>query len=64
MHKDVRDAVDKAQRAGFHIRELRGHAWGRVECSCGESIPIYSSGRNPTNGAKKIKWFTNKHRKH
>ena len=64
MHKEVRKAVDEARRAGFTVRELSGHTWGHIECSCGAHVKVFSTGRNPENGARLIRKFVEQHRKH
>lgn len=64
MHKEVRHAIDEARRAGFQVRELSGHTWGRIECSCGQHVKVFSTGRNPEHGAKLIRKFIAKHRGH
>jgi len=46
------------------VRELSGHTWGRVECSCGKHVKVFSTGRNPEQGAKLIRKFIAKHRGH
>jgi hypothetical protein len=64
MHKEVRKEVDEARRAGFRIRELSGHTWGRIECSCGKHVKVFSTGKNPENGAKEIRRFIAQHKDH
>jgi len=64
MHKEVRRAIEEARRAGFLVRELSGHTWGRIECSCGQHVKVFSTGRNPEQGAKLIRKFIAKHRGH
>ncbi|MBE1877759.1 hypothetical protein [Myceligenerans pegani] len=64
MHKEIRKAVREAEKLGFHIRELRGHTWGRIECSCGSHTRVFSTGRNPEAGAKDILNWIDKHKGH
>jgi hypothetical protein len=64
MHKEVRKAVERARRAGFTVRELSGHTWGHIECSCGRHIQVFSTGKNPEHGARLINRWIDKHEEH
>lgn len=64
LHKEIRKAIEEAQRLGLTIRHFSGHTWGQVECSCGADIKIYSTGCNPEFGAKLIRRFIRRHRDH
>ncbi len=46
------------------MRPLSGHTWGWVVCSCGEHVKVFSTGRNPEQGAKFIRRFVVKHSDH
>lgn len=64
VHKEVRKAIDDAERAGLSIVRACGHTWGYIACSCGQRIPVYSTGKAPEYGAKLIRRFIDKHGKH
>ena len=64
LHKEIRKAIEEAQRQGLTVQQFSGHTWGQVECSCGVHIKIYSTGRNPEFGAKLIHKFIQRHRDH
>lgn len=64
LHKEIRRAIAEAEQAGLRVATFSGHTWGQVECSCGQHIKIYSTGRNPEFGAKLIRRFTRRHRDH
>ena len=64
LHKEIRKAIEEAQRHGLATRHFSGHTWGQVECSCGADIKIYSTGSNPDFGAKLIRKFIQRHRDH
>jgi hypothetical protein len=49
---------------GLTVRPLSGHTWGWVVCSCGEHVKVFSTGRNPEQGAKLIRRFVVKHSDH
>jgi hypothetical protein len=63
-HKEIRKALEEAQSAGLAVVETSGHAFGYVVCSCGQRIPVYSTGRNPEHGAKLLRRFTTRHKEH
>jgi hypothetical protein len=64
LHKEIRKAIEEAERLGLTVRQFSGHTWGQVECPCGAHLKIYSTGRNPEFGAKLIRKFTQRHRDH
>jgi hypothetical protein len=42
--KEVNDALDYADQHGFHVgRTVSGHRWGRITCTCGASVSIWST---------------------
>ena len=42
--KEVNDALDYAARQGFTVeRTVSGHRWGRIKCTCGASVSIWST---------------------
>lgn len=62
--KDIEKQIDEARRLGFEIRRLssRGHTWGWISCPpCDEHVKVFSSGKNPTGGAKVVARFIRKH---
>ncbi|MEV8610315.1 hypothetical protein AB0383_20710 [Amycolatopsis sp. NPDC051373] len=65
LHKEIRKALAEAERAGFTIEPKSGHTYAWLVCSpCGQHAPVYSTGRDPENGAKIIRRFIAKHRDH
>ena len=64
MHKEVRKAVDYATRLGFTVRPLNGHTKAWIVCECGDHTKVFSTGKNPENGAKKIRRWVDKHKEH
>lgn len=65
--KEIRKALDEAAEAGLKHTANTGrssHTWGYLNCTCGERFAIYSTGRNPENGAKLIRQWTRKHKEH
>lgn len=63
-HKEIRKALAEAEIAGLAVVELQGHTWGRVQCPCGDHVKVFSTGRAPEIGAKRVRAFINKHEKH
>lgn len=63
-HKEIRKALAEAADAGLTVVELQGHSWGRVQCVCGDHVKVFSTGRAPEIGAKRVRAFINKHEKH
>jgi hypothetical protein len=45
--KDVRPVVDEAVRAGWHLVEATGHAYGWLLCGDGCRLVVYSTPRGP-----------------
>ncbi|MGH3273719.1 MAG: hypothetical protein ACRDNZ_05255, partial [Streptosporangiaceae bacterium] len=64
LHKEIHKAIAEAEQVGLRVVTFSGHTWGQVECSCGQHIKIYSTGRNPEFGAKLIRGLTRRHRDH
>lgn len=64
MHKEIRKAVDSAERAGLTVTKTSGHTWGYISCRCGINIPVYSTGKAPEKGARLIRNFIRKHQEH
>ncbi len=62
--KEVEDALQYAEDAGWRVSVGGSHAWGRIycpfndsECRCGEFCiaSIWSTPRNPGNHARQIR---------
>ena len=64
LHKEIRKALDEAEAVGLTVRPLSGHTWGWVVRSCGEHVKVFSTGRNPEQGAKLIRRFVVNHSDH
>lgn len=64
LHKEIRKVLDEADDAGFRFTRKSGHTYGWVICSCGQHVQVFSTGKNPENGAKVIRRFITKHRSH
>ncbi|MTD55709.1 hypothetical protein [Amycolatopsis pithecellobii] len=65
LHKEIRKAIDEATDLGFKVEPKSGHTYAWIICSsCGQHVQVFSTGRNPENGAKVIRRFVAKHRDH
>lgn len=68
MHKEIRKAIAEAEKAGLNVQPLTGrsaHTWGWIICDpCGDHVQVFSTGRAPETGAKKIRAFIRKHAPH
>lgn len=64
MNKEIRKVVDEAERKGFTIRRRDGHTWAWIVCSCGDHEQVFSTGRNPEQGARNIRNWIRKHEGH
>jgi hypothetical protein len=60
--KEVNDALDYADKQGLKVeRTSAGHKWGRIGCSCGASVPIWSTPRSPHNHGRRLRRWVMKH---
>lgn len=58
-HKEWNLVLDDARAAGWSLRLLSGHSWGKLLCSTGQGreagvceLVIFTTGRNPEQAAK------------
>lgn len=63
-HKEIRKALADAEDAGLTVKQSSGHAWGDIHCGCGNRIAVYTTPKDPENGAKLIRRFTRNHKEH
>jgi hypothetical protein len=54
-NKDIRKAIAEAEGAGWTVESGKNHTWGRVHCGHGCRIAVWSTPRNPTTIARRIK---------
>lgn len=60
--KDVNDALDHADQLGFEVeRTAAGHKWGRIKCSCGALVSVWSTPRNPHNHGRQLRRWVDQH---
>jgi hypothetical protein len=53
--KEVNDALDYADQHGFHVgRTVSGHRWGRITCTCGASVSIWSTPKSPHDHSRRL----------
>ncbi len=53
--KDIRKAVRLALDAGWALEEGKGHRFGTLRCGDGCEVAVWSTPRNPTTHAKRIR---------
>lgn len=54
-NKDIRKAVAEAEHAGWTVEAGKGHTWGKVQCGHGCKVAVWSTPRNPTTIAKRVR---------
>jgi hypothetical protein len=54
-NKDIRKALAVARTAGWHYETGAGHRHGTLRCGSGCVIAVWSTPRNPTTYAKRIR---------
>ena len=53
--KEVNDALDYADQQGFEVeRTVSGHRWGRITCTCGASVSIWSTPKSPHDHGRQV----------
>jgi hypothetical protein len=53
--KDIRKALKLALDAGWSFEEAKGHRFGTLRCGYGCKVGIWSTPRNPTAHAKRVR---------
>lgn len=53
--KDIRKALKLARSAGWTSEEGRGHRFATLRCGEGCGVVVWSTPRNPTTHAKRIR---------
>lgn len=53
--KDIRRALKLALDAGWMLEEGKGHRFGTLRCGDGCEVAVWSTPRNPTTHAKRIR---------
>jgi hypothetical protein len=62
--KQIRDALDGADAAGFDVEDTsgHGHGWGYVMCTLDKQrMSVWSTPKNADNHAKQIRHFISRH---
>ena len=60
--KEVNDALDYAARHGFTVeRTVSGHRWGRIKCTCGASVSIWSTPKSPHSHGLHLRGWVRRH---
>jgi hypothetical protein len=60
--KDVNEALDYADRLGLSVeRTSAGHKWGRIVCSEGEWVAVWSTPRSPFAHARRLRKWADQH---
>jgi len=54
-NKDIRKAIADAEAAGWTVEAGKGHTWGILRCGQGCRVAVWSTPRNPTTIAKRIR---------
>jgi hypothetical protein len=63
--KEVNDALDYADQQGFYVRRtVSGHRWGRIACTCGASVSIWSTPKSPHDHSRWLRRWVLKHDRH
>ena len=63
--KEVNDALDYADQQGFDVgRTVSGHRWGRITCTCGASVSIWSTPKSPHDHGRRLCRWVLKHDHH
>jgi methionine aminopeptidase len=60
--KEVNDALDYANQQGFEVeRTVSGHKWGRIKCTCGAVVSIWSTPKSPHNHGRQLRRWVHQH---
>jgi hypothetical protein len=62
--KQIRDALDEADAAGFDVEDTSdlGHSWGHTLCTVDKQrMQVWSTPKNADNHAKQIRRFISRH---
>lgn len=60
--KEVNAALDHADSRGLNVEQtIAGHKWGRIVCSCGARVSIWSTPRSPHNHGKQLRKWVDLH---
>lgn len=60
--KEVNEVLDYADRQGFEVEQTAaGHRWGRIKCTCGAFISIWSTPKNPHNHGRQLRRWVDQH---
>jgi hypothetical protein len=54
-NKEIRKALKLAEQSGWSLEEGRGHRFGTVRCGAGCAVAVWSTPRNPSIHAKRIR---------
>jgi hypothetical protein len=60
--KEVNTALDHADSRGLQVeRTAAGHRWGRIVCSCGAWVSVWSTPRSPHNHGRQLRRWVDQH---
>jgi hypothetical protein len=54
-NKDIRKAIAEADDAGWTVEAGKNHTWGKVQCGHGCKVAVWTTPRNPTTIARRIR---------
>jgi hypothetical protein len=54
-NKDIRKEIASAEDDGWTVQPGKNHTWGKLLCGYGCKIAVWTSPRNPTAFAKRIR---------
>jgi len=54
-NKEIRKALELARQSGWNLQAGNGHRFGTVRCGAGCAVAIWSTPRNPSTHAKRIR---------
>lgn len=54
-NKDIRKAITEARDAGWTVDAGKNHTWGTLKCGYGCKVAVWSTPRNQTTFAKRIR---------
>jgi hypothetical protein len=60
--KEVNEVLDYADMLGHKVEQTAaGHKWGRITCSLGHRVSVWSTPRNPGNHARDLRKWADQH---
>src|SRR5215468_2864567 len=60
--KEVNEVLDYADMLGHKVEQTAaGHKWGRITCSLGHRVSVWSTPCNPGNHARDLRKWVDQH---